>query len=84
MVTIAYKYNFFGVWQTIYEHEANEELRKKRPNPMCLMPGDKVYIPPIKATKWWPLKVGKVNKFVIKRVRVYFSMILPLEEFPRH
>jgi len=35
----------FSSWETIWEDDANADLRKKRPNPNTLLPGDKVAIP---------------------------------------
>ncbi len=35
----------FGDWKTIYDHPRNSELRRKRPNPHLLFPGDDVFIP---------------------------------------
>ncbi len=35
----------FEQWQVIYEDDANAELRKLRPDPMTLLPGDSVTIP---------------------------------------
>ncbi len=44
LATIARKYGFER-WQTIYEAPANEEFRKKRPNPNVLYAGDEIVIP---------------------------------------
>jgi len=32
-------------WRAIYLHRSNPELRKKRPNPSLLFPGDELFIP---------------------------------------
>jgi hypothetical protein len=42
---IAAKYGFSD-WKKVYQHPANEALRKQRPNPNNIVPGDKVNIPP--------------------------------------
>jgi N-acetylmuramoyl-L-alanine amidase len=35
----------FSNWKTLYKHESNAELRRKRPDPNLLEPGDEVAIP---------------------------------------
>ncbi len=32
-------------WHTIYGHSRNSEFRRKRPNPHCILPGDKLWVP---------------------------------------
>lgn len=32
-------------WRTIYDHPENAELRRRRPNPNVLLPGDPIFIP---------------------------------------
>jgi N-acetylmuramoyl-L-alanine amidase len=44
LTSIAAKYGFAD-WQAIYQHPSNAELRKKRPNPNLLFPGDELFIP---------------------------------------
>ena len=44
LLSIAAKYGFVD-WESIYNHGANAPLRKLRPNPMVLNPGDRVAIP---------------------------------------
>jgi len=44
ILSIADKYKFTR-WQSIYYHESNADLRKKRPDPMYFMEGDEVQIP---------------------------------------
>jgi hypothetical protein len=34
-------------WETIWQHPKNRELREKRGSPHVLLPGDKVFVPPI-------------------------------------
>jgi hypothetical protein len=41
--TIAARYGY--MWQTIYDAPENEALRRRRPNPNVLFPGDEVVIP---------------------------------------
>lgn len=42
--SIAKRYGFAD-WRTIFDHPQNEELRKRRPNPNVLYPGDNITIP---------------------------------------
>ena len=42
--SIAAKYGF-GDWKALYDHPSNASLKKKRPNPHLLFPGDVVAIP---------------------------------------
>lgn len=35
----------FQDWKVLYEHPANAELKKRRPNPNALLPGDLIAIP---------------------------------------
>lgn len=44
MTQIAYQYGFTR-WQDVYDSADNEALRKRRPNPNLLFPGDVVNIP---------------------------------------
>jgi hypothetical protein len=37
----------FRDYRTVYQHSANAELRKMRPNPDIIFPGDRIYIPEI-------------------------------------
>jgi hypothetical protein len=44
LASIAKRYGFAD-WRVLYGHDDNEELRKARPNPHLLLPGDCVAIP---------------------------------------
>jgi N-acetylmuramoyl-L-alanine amidase len=44
LASIAHRFGFRS-WQTIYDDPSNGDLKKKRPNPMVLAPGDVVQIP---------------------------------------
>jgi hypothetical protein len=65
MSTIARRYGFED-WKALYDHSANAALKKRRPNPNALVPGDIVAIPePIPATFDRPL--GAWHTLQIKR-----------------
>jgi LysM domain len=44
LATIARKYGHSD-WKTIYDHPANAEFQRKRPNPNIILPGDVIFIP---------------------------------------
>jgi N-acetylmuramoyl-L-alanine amidase len=44
LASIAKDYGFSD-WHTIYDHPQNAQLKKKRPNPNVLFPGDELFIP---------------------------------------
>jgi N-acetylmuramoyl-L-alanine amidase len=44
LASIAKDYGFAD-WRTIYDHPNNAELKKTRPNPNILLPGDEIFIP---------------------------------------
>jgi len=58
----------------IYDNAANAELKKKRPNPNVLLPGDVVAIPDV-SSKTLSLATGKRYKIVVKRP----PAVVPLE-----
>lgn len=43
--TIARRYGFKS-YQAIYDHPKNAELKRRRPDPNLIFPGDELYIPP--------------------------------------
>jgi N-acetylmuramoyl-L-alanine amidase len=51
------------VWQTIWDHPDNEDLRAQRGNPALLLPGDRVAIPPIRP-KHVSISTGQEHRFV--------------------
>jgi hypothetical protein len=64
MASIAAKYGFAD-YRDIYEDPANAGLRKKRPNPSLLFPGDRVAIPERKSTVF-ECDSGKLHEFEVK------------------
>jgi N-acetylmuramoyl-L-alanine amidase len=61
LVRIAAQYGFRD-YHTVYDDPGNADLRKKRPNPNTLFPGDIVFIPE-KVEKKQPAATTKVHKF---------------------
>lgn len=59
--SIAKQYGF-SHWKAIYQHPANEHLRKLRPNPNILMEGDEIAIPQ-KNTKQAVVRSRREQKF---------------------
>lgn len=66
--TIAAMYGWAD-WRKVYEASENEPLRKLRPNPNVLFPGDQVIIPQPQR-KPLKLETGKVHTIVVKRPKV--------------
>ncbi|GAC1457373.1 MAG: hypothetical protein PVSMB1_07140 [Gemmatimonadaceae bacterium] len=64
LALIARKYGFHD-WRTIYDSPDNADLRKRRPNPNVLYPGDKVHIPD-KRPKHVPAATGRAHRFKVK------------------
>ena len=63
--SIATKYGF-SEWRAIFDHPDNAGLRRKRPNPNVLFPGDEIAIPD-KESKAIACATGLSHRFVVKR-----------------
>ena len=74
LALIARKFGIFD-WRTVYEHPANEQFRKKRPDPNLLQVGDVVFIPDTD-TKQVSVKTGKTTKFVLKIEQSVLNIIV--------
>jgi hypothetical protein len=72
LYAIAKKHGFPN-WRVIYDDPANAELKKKRPNPQVLHPGDLVQIPDV--PKEPHLKVPLDRRTVLTRTRQGFQSI---------
>ncbi|QRK13157.1 peptidoglycan-binding protein [Archangium violaceum] len=62
---IALRYGFSD-WNHVYNHPKNEALRKKRPNPHLLHPGDVVFIPELQKQDR-RFATGQTHQFIYKR-----------------
>jgi N-acetylmuramoyl-L-alanine amidase len=62
------------VWETIWQHDKNQELRNAR-TPGTLLPGDKVFVPPIKH-KTAIAYTDRCNRFVVKNRMIDFRVKL--------
>ena len=76
--SIAAQYGWHD-WKPIYDHADNAELKRKRPNPNHLYPGDKVVIPPPE-NDWLSRATGQSHTIVIHRPLVRFRVRLSDED----
>ena len=74
MITIAAEHGYGGNWQALYDHDVNKDLREKRPDPFCLMPGDIVNIPDEEGGFKAP--TNQITRVVIKRPKAYVAIKL--------
>jgi hypothetical protein len=71
---IAKRYGFLD-YKKVYEHPDNADLRKKRPNPNLLFPGDKIVIPD-PAPKTASITHGRYHRFTLKVPRRHVRLAL--------
>ena len=78
LISIAHQHGLSG-WQALYEHEANDAFRAKRPDPSRLMPGDVVVIPePRQKTE--SIAVNRKNTFVLRRPSAWFIVVIQQDD----
>ena len=70
---IAVQYGFTD-WRAIYDHPANGKLRRKRPNPNVIFPGDVIVIP-ANRKKEEPLPTGNLHRFVVNSPRKILRIV---------
>jgi hypothetical protein len=74
MVSIAHQHGF-REWRTIYDHPDNEELRKARPDPDVLNPGDQVFIPD-KEPRVHTCATERRHRFKLKPLKAAFRLVV--------
>jgi len=74
LLSIAHEHRFRS-WETIWNHEDNQALRDKRPDPQVLAEGDEVHIPE-KVTTPVEVVTNKRHTFVVKALRARFRTVV--------
>ena len=74
LASIAKDYGFSD-WHTIYDHPQNADLKKKRPNPNILFPGDEIFIPD-KAQKHESCATDKKHRFKVNVPKAWLKIVL--------
>ncbi|MBV1857071.1 MAG: hypothetical protein KUG77_01575 [Nannocystaceae bacterium] len=73
--SIADKHGFF--WQTLWDAPENRTLREVRGDPNVLLPGDRVFIPPLREKEQAHCRTGSIHRFkrrgVPERLRLRFA-----------
>jgi len=64
----------FADFRVIYNHPANAEFKKKRPNPFVIKAGDKISIPDKPAPKIYLCETGKEHTFIMERPATFLSI----------
>ena len=70
--SIAHRYGFTDP-HLIYDHPDNAALRRARPDPNVLLPGDEVVIPE-REVKWFDAATEQRHRFVVRRRPVLLRM----------
>ena len=78
--SIAKQYGFAD-YRTIYDHPLNAELKRKRPDPNIIQPGDVVWIPD-KQQKQEQRSTQQTHKFVTYKTDIEFKMQLTINFKP--
>lgn len=65
----------FADYRALYDHPDNAELKKKRPNPNVLRPGDRVQVPDL-TPKEASIPTGKVHTFKVKVAQKALRLVL--------
>jgi N-acetylmuramoyl-L-alanine amidase len=78
--SIAQRYGFLD-YLTIWNRPENADLKRRRPDPNILLPGDRLFVPD-KIQKEELGATGKSHRFVVKRQTVVIELVLRLEGDP--
>jgi hypothetical protein len=65
----------FASWRIIYDHPENAELRKRRPNPDILRPGDEIYIPDFEPQPF-SCVTDQVHKFSVPATKMLLQLTI--------
>lgn len=76
--SIANQYGFSS-YRTIYDHPNNADLKRKRPNPNVIYPGDTLYIPD-KELKEASKPTDQKHKFKLKKETVVLRLVVKNDE----
>jgi hypothetical protein len=66
LTTIAARYSAES-WRALHDHPDNADLKKARPNPSILLPGDAVVVPEAGEEKFVECASGKLHRFKVKQ-----------------
>jgi hypothetical protein len=80
LLSIAYAAGHF--WQTLWDHPRNADLKRARKDPGVLLPGDRIFIPPLRE-KVEQCGSDTRHKFKLKGVPAKLRLQLKLEDKPR-
>ncbi|HEY3065949.1 MAG TPA: peptidoglycan-binding protein [Methylomirabilota bacterium] len=80
LASIARQYGFLD-YRTIYDHASNAALKKSRPDPNVLHPGDRLFIPD-KDAREESRGTEKRHRFQLRRQRIFLDVILKLNDEP--
>jgi N-acetylmuramoyl-L-alanine amidase len=69
-------------WQTLWDHPQNSKLKQARGVPNVLLPGDKVFVPPIR-TKTQDCETDKLHRFILKSTPLEFVIRVYKEDRPQ-
>lgn len=64
----------FDSWKTVWNHEANAELRQLRKDPQVLLPGDELAVPQRNVVPKEACPVDKVHRFRLVRPRAWVNL----------
>lgn len=67
------RHHGFADYRVIYDHPLNEELRRLRPNPHVLHPGDRIVIPESEAPEF-RVATDRTHRFEVKRAKVFLRL----------